>query len=51
MIPARGTYVCAADTNKGLQLAGIFVYRLAGRIVGTSPAILRWAIARATPFM
>src|SRR6202162_5064349 len=42
MSPARGTYVCAADTNIGLQLTGIFGYRLAGRIVGTSPAILRW---------
>jgi hypothetical protein len=51
MIPARGTYVCAADTNIGLQLTGIFAYRLAGRIVGSSPAILRWAIARATPIM
>jgi hypothetical protein len=51
MIPARGTYVCAADANMGLQLTGIFGYRLAGRIVGTSPAILRSAIARATPIM
>ena len=51
MIPARGTYVCAADTNMGLQLTGIFGYRLAGRSVGASPAILRWAIARATPIM
>jgi hypothetical protein len=51
MIPARGTYVCAADTNMGLQLTGMFGYRLAGSDVGTSPAILRWAIARATPIM
>src|ERR1700722_9438779 len=51
MILARGTYVCAADTNIGLQLAGIFAYRLAGRSVGTSLAILRWAIARARPIM
>src|ERR1700751_4018797 len=34
MIPARGTYVCAADTNMGLQLTGIFGYRLAGKSVG-----------------
>ncbi|MGB8209533.1 MAG: hypothetical protein WCF69_18395 [Mycobacterium sp.] len=51
MIPARGTYVCAADTNMGLQLTGIFGYRLAGNGGGTSLAILRWAIARATPIM
>jgi hypothetical protein len=51
MIPARGRYVFAADTNMGLQLTGIFGYRLAGRIVGTSPAILRRAIVRATPIM
>ncbi len=51
MIAARGTDVCAADTNMGLQLTGIFGYRLAGRSVGTSLAILRWAIARATPIM
>ena len=51
MIPASGTYVCAADTNMALQLTGIFVYRLAGRIVGAWAAILRWAIARATPIM
>jgi hypothetical protein len=51
MIPARGTYVFAADTNMGLQLTGIFGYRLAGRIVGTSAAILRRAIARARPIM
>src|SRR5258708_8203467 len=49
MIPARGTYVCAADTNMGLQLTGMFGYRLPGRSVGTSPAILPWAIARARP--
>lgn len=51
MIPPSGIYVCAADTNIGLQLTGIFGYRLAGSIVGTSPAILRWAIARARPIM
>jgi hypothetical protein len=51
MIPVRGTYVCAADANMGLQLTGIFGYRLAGSIVGTSPAILRSAIARDTPIM
>jgi hypothetical protein len=51
MIPARGTDVCAADTNMGLQLTGIFGYRLAARSVDTSLAILRWAIARATPIM
>src|ERR1700733_8800525 len=51
MIPARGTYVCAADANMGLQLTGMFGYRLAGSDVGTSPAILRSAIARATPIM
>jgi len=51
MIPPRGTHVSAADTNMGLQLTGMFGYRLPGRSVGTSPAILRWAIARATPIM
>ena len=51
MIPARGTYVCAADANMGLQLTGIFGYRLPGMSVGTSLAILRWAIARARPIM
>ena len=51
MIPARGTYVCAADTNMRLQLTGIFGYRLAGSSVGTSLAILRQTIARATPIM
>jgi hypothetical protein len=51
MIPARGTHVCAADTNMGLQLTGIFGYRLAGSCVGTSLAILRQTIARATQIM
>jgi hypothetical protein len=51
MIPARGIDVCAAGTNMGLQLTVIFGYRLAGRIAGTSPAILRRAIARARPIM
>jgi hypothetical protein len=51
MIPVRGMNVCAADANMGLQLTGIFGYRLAGRIVGTSSAILRSAIARDTPIM
>jgi hypothetical protein len=51
MIPAGGMYVSAADANMGLQLTGIFGYRLAGRMVGTSPAILRSAIARDTPIM
>ncbi|MDT7719072.1 MAG: hypothetical protein QOE94_83 [Mycobacterium sp.] len=51
MIPARGTYVCAADTNMRLQLTEIFGYRLAGSSVGTSLAILRQTIARATPIM
>jgi hypothetical protein len=51
MIPVRGTYVFAADAKLGLQLTGIFGYRLAGRIIRTSPAILRRAIARARPIM
>jgi hypothetical protein len=51
MIPPSGIYVCAADTNIGLQLTGIFGYRLPGMSVGTSLAILRWAIARARPIM
>ena len=50
-IPDRGTNVCAADINMELQLTGIFGYRLPGRSVRTFPAILRWAIARATPIM
>ena len=51
MIPPAGTHVSAAHSNMGLQLTGIFGYRLAGRSVGTSLAILRWAIARARPIM
>jgi hypothetical protein len=51
MIPARGTYVCVADANMGLQLTGIFGYRLAANSVGASVAILRSAIARARPIM
>jgi hypothetical protein len=51
IVPARGTNVCAAGTNMGWRLAGIFGYRLAGIGVRTSLAILRWDIARATPIM
>jgi hypothetical protein len=51
MIPPRGTYVCAADSNVGLQSTGISGYRLAGSRVGASIAILRRTIARATPIM
>jgi hypothetical protein len=51
MIPSRGTHVAAADANMGLKLTGIFGYRLTGRIVGTSPTILRSAIVRARPIM
>ena len=49
IIPARETYVCAADTNIGLPLTGISGYRLAANSVGVSVAILRRTIARATP--
>jgi hypothetical protein len=51
MISPRGTYVCAADSNVGLQSTGIFGYRLAGSSIGASVAILRQTIARATPIM
>src|ERR1700722_18436900 len=34
MIPARGTYVCAADTNVELPSTGIFGYRLAANRIG-----------------
>ena len=60
MIPARGTYVCAADTNLGLQLTGIFAYRLAGcggardrsgrlRPTGTSGRAGHAAVSAPTP--
>jgi hypothetical protein len=51
MIPARRTYVCAADTTTGWQLTGILGYRLAGNRAGASLAILRQTIARAGPMM
>jgi hypothetical protein len=49
MIPPKGTHVSVARSNVGLQLTGIFGYRLAANSVGASVAILRRTIARATP--